>query len=492
MAGRAVRSTIAPRRSGAQTAVARRWAWNRFTSGGSGGSGGATGERSSYGPLANLLNAIGATLRPKVFCVGELADQGVGHPDFGLYAAKQVQRGRPREGQVPERGVVEVKSSHEEVQSRAVREQVGRYWTRYRLVLVTNLREFVLVGEDVQGHEATLETFRLAGSDAEFERRLQTPRAFARDVGTGFGEYLCRALSHRAALTEPKDLAWLLASYARDGLARVETAGDEPSLQAVRSALEEALGVRFEGDKGARFFHSTLVQTLFYGVFSAWVLWARVGAESEDGLPFSSGPGTSKFDWRTAVWHLRAPVLRALFQQLSDPGRLQPLGLVEVLDWTSAALDRVDQDAFFARFNEGEAVPYFYEPFLQAFDPELRKQLGVWYTPVEVVRYMVARVDCALKDDLDIPDGLGAENVYVLDPCCGTGAYLAEVLRRIAGNLEGRGLGALAGARVKQAATERVFGFEIMPAPFVVAQPIMHPPKKSPFAICGVRRSVRT
>ena len=88
---------------------------------------------------------------------------------------------------------------------------------------------------------------------------------------------------------------------------------------------------------------------------------------------------------------------------------------------------------------------------------------------MEVVRYMVARVDKALKDDLDIPEGLAAENVYVLDPCCGTGAYMAEVLRRIAANLQGQGLGALAGARVKQAATERVFGFEIMPAPFVVA-----------------------
>ena len=162
-------------------------------------------------------------------------------------------------------------------------------------------------------------------------------------------------------------------------------------------------------------------------------------------------------------------MLRALFQQLSDPGRLQPLGLVEVLDWTADALDRVDRNAFFARFAEGEAVPYFYEPFLQAFDPALRKQLGVWYTPTEVVRYMVARVDKALKHDLGIAEGLAAENVFVLDPCCGTGAYLAEVLRRIAANLEGQGLGALAGARVKQAATERVFGFEIMPAPFVVA-----------------------
>ena len=136
-------------------------------------------------------------------------------------------------------------------------------------------------------------------------------------------------------------------------------------------------------------------------------------------------------------------MLAALFQQLSQPGRLQPLGLVEVLDWTAAALDRVDRAAFFSRFSEGEAVPYFYEPFLQAFDPDLRKQLGVWYTPAEVVRYMVARVDKALKGDLGIADGLAAENVYVLDPCCGTGAYLAEVLRRIAANLEGQGLGAL-------------------------------------------------
>ena len=421
-------------------------------------SGGSTEERSSYGPLANLLNAVGATLRPKVFCVGELAEQGAGHPDFGLYAAKQVQKGRLREGQIPARGVVEVKGVGDDAWLTADGEQVSRYWSRYQLVLVTNTRDFVLVGMDAAGRPSKLETFRLADSAEAFDHRLEKPRAFAHDVGAGLGEYLSRVLSHRAVLAEPKDLAWLLASYARDGLARVEAAGDAPSLKAVRSALEEALGVRFEGEKGARFFHSTLVQTLFYGVFSAWVLWARR-------TPSPAG----KFNWHEAVWHLRVPVLRALFQQLSDPGRLQPLGLVEVLDWTSAALDRVDRSSFFTRFSEGEAVPYFYEPFLESFDPGLRKQLGVWYTPAEVVRYMVARVDKALKDDLDIADGLAAENVYVLDPCCGTGAYLSEVLRHVAANLEGRGLGALTGARVKQAATERVFGFEIMPAPFVVA-----------------------
>ena len=421
-------------------------------------SGGATGERSSYGPLHGLLSAVGAALKPKVHCVQEPADQGAGHPDFALYAARQVQKGRAREGQLPECGVVEVKSLDDDAWMIAEGDQVTRYWGRYRLVLVTNGRDFVMVGDNAAGLPTKLEPFRLAGCADDFRRKIEKPRAFAHEVGSRFGEYLVRALSHRATLVEPKDLAWQLASYARDGLARVEAAGNAPSLKTVRTALEEALGVRFEGDKGARFFHSTLVQTLFYGVFSAWVLWAR-----------RSPPPSGGFEWRTAGWHLRAPVLAALFQQLSDPARLRPLGLVEVLDWTAAALDRVDRPAFFARFNEGEAVPYFYEPFLEAFDPALRKQLGVWYTPTEVVRYMVARVDRALKDDIGIPEGLAAENVYVLDPCCGTGAYLAEVLRRIAANLKGQGLGALAGARVKRAATQRVFGFEIMPAPFVVA-----------------------
>ena len=409
-------------------------------------------------PLANLLNAVGGALGPKVFCVQELADQGAGHPDFGLYTTQQVQKGKPKSGQKPERGVVEVKPVADDAWLTASGDQVSRYWDGYRRVLVTNTRDFVLMGEDASGQPVRLETFRIAASDTEFNARLERPRAFANEVGAGLGEYLGRVLSHSASLSEPKDVAWLFASYARDGLARVEAASDTTSLAAVRTALEESLGVRFEGDDGAAFFRSTLVQTLFYGIFSAWVLWAR-----QTPAPIGT------FDWRTAVWHLRAPLLRALFQQLSDPGRLQPLGLVEVLDWTAVALNRVDREAFFARFDEGEAVPYFYEPFLQAFDPDLRKQLGVWYTPTEVVRYMVARVDKALKEDLGIVDGLAGENVYVLDPCCGTGAYLAEVLRRIAANLESKGLGALTGARVKQAATQRVFGFEIMPAPFVVA-----------------------
>ncbi len=133
---------------------------------------------------------------------------GAGHPDFGFYTAKQVQKGRPtREGQPPERGVVEVKSAADNAWLIADSEQVNRYWGRYQLLLVTNTREFVLVGPNSTSGGEVLETFRLADSQAGFDRALEKPRAFAREVGSGLGEYLCRALSHQAALTEPKGLA---------------------------------------------------------------------------------------------------------------------------------------------------------------------------------------------------------------------------------------------------------------------------------------------
>ena len=421
-------------------------------------SSGGTPELPYYTPLVNLLNEVGAQLEPTVFCFSGLKQLGAGHPDLGLYAAHQVEQKKVIAGQLPERGVVEVKPAGDDAWLTAESDQVSEYWQKYRLVLVTNTRDFLLLGEDEQHNPVKLESFRLADSADVFESRLEKPSAFARDTSTTLGEYLSRVLSHRATLTEPRDVAWLLASYARDGLARVAAADSDPSIEQVRETLQEALGVRFEDARGAAFFRSTLIQTLFYGVFSAWVLWSRQ-------TPAPTGP----FRWREAVWHLRAPVIQSLFHELSLPSSLKALGLVEVLNWTSDALERVEREAFFARFSEGEVVPYFYEPFLEAFDPQLRKELGVWYTPAEVVRYMVSRVDAALKDDLGISDGLAADHVYVLDPCCGTGAYLCEVLRCVSANLNKQGKGAGIGKRIKQAAMGRIFGFEIMPAPFVIA-----------------------
>ena len=422
--------------------------------------GGGVQETSYYPALIQLLNAVGEMLKPRVLAVSQLQNTGAGNPDVGLFTANQLPKGvaEPLPGQLPERGVVEIKGMADDSWLTAGGAQVGKYWGRYRLVLVTNYRDFLLIGADRQGQPVMLETLRLAESVDEFKSRLQQPRAFAQTHGERLVEYLQRAMLCAAPLNNPRDVAWFLASYAREARTRLADKPDLPALLALRSALENALGLHFEAEEGEHFFRSTLIQTLFYGVFSAWVLWDQEQPNRQD-----------RFDWRLASWTLRVPMIRGLFEQLSQPSRLLPLGLTEVLDWVNGVLNRVDREAFFRLFAAGNAVQYFYEPFLQAFDPELRKQLGVWYTPPEIVRYMAVRVDAVLREELGITDGLADPGVFILDPCCGTGAYLTEVLRLIKTRLDEQGLGSLAGAKLKQAALERVFGFELLPAPYVVA-----------------------
>lgn len=442
-------------------------------------------ETSFYPALERLLTDIGSTLTPKVRCVINLKNSGAGIPDGGLFTADQFRRhgsdqivaGDIFKSQPPERGVIEAKAPHEDVDAIAATEQVRRYWEHYRVVLVTNFRAFVLIGTNPAGQPCKLEAFSLAGSADEFWHLAAHPHQAAAEQGERLLEYLKRVLLCNAPLARPEDVAAILASYAHDARLRIQNT-ELPALQSLRDALEQALGLHFEGERGEHFFRSTLIQTLFYGVFSAWVLWARNRPAKIATLPgfqqalhdSSAAYGAQTyFDWRTAQYLLRVPMLQGLFAQVAAPGPVGSLGLIEVLDWTAAALNRVDHHEFFKSFDEGHAVQYFYEPFLHAFDPVLRKELGVWYTPEEIVRYQVERVDAVLRSELGIADGLADPKVVVLDPCCGTGAYLRAVLRRIATTLQDKGGDALTANDLKRAAMNRVFGFEILPAPFVIA-----------------------
>jgi predicted helicase len=221
--------------------------------------------------------------------------------------------------------------------------------------------------------------------------------------------------------------------------------------------MERTLGLHFSGPDGEHFFRSSLVQTLFYGLFSGWMLWRQ--------RPHVPG----SFDWKDASEHLALPLIGDLYEEIARPRRLADLHLREPIEWAAASLNSVDEAEFFKSFDADHAITLFYEPFLQSFDPELRKDLGVWYTPHEIVRYMVGRVDELLKSELGIANGLADESVYVLDPAVGTGSYVIEVARRIHQTLTEQGHGALAAGEVKKALTTRVFGFEILAAPYVVA-----------------------
>jgi hypothetical protein len=417
-------------------------------------------ETSYYPYLANLLNAMGKKLKPRVRCIIHPHSIGAGLPDGALITTDQKSAADDplADGLIPSRGVIEIKAPEADAAATASSDQVKKYIAKYGLVLVTNLRQFIIMGR-VNGQPRQLEVFTISDSAKEFWKAVANPKKLSETIGAIFHEYLIRVLLHAAPLSAPKEVAWFLASYARDAKARIEMKGDLPGLASLRSALEEALGLKFTGKDGEHFFRSSLVQTLFYGVFSAWVLWARRPA---------TGP-KDQFNWHEAAWSLHVPMIRTLFDQLATPTKLQSLGLEEVLDWTQTALNRVDRDAFFSNFEEHHAVQYFYEPFLAAYDPVLRKRLGVWFTPPEIVRYMVARIDRVLREELQVPDGFADPNVFVLDPCCGTGAFLVEVLLHIEKTLKANGGDALTAEDVKTAAIERVFGFELLPAPFVVS-----------------------
>jgi len=409
-------------------------------------------ELSFYPALKDLLDAAGKELKPKVQSVLSLKNQGGGMPDGGLFTASQLRKVSYESilSQIPERGAIEVKGPEENAIDVAHSKQVEGYAQRYGLVLVTNLREFLLVKTIFGEKSQIFESYSLASDEPSFWKLTHHPRTAVTEHGTRIMEFLKRALMYQAELTEPKDLAWFLASYARDAHALIDAPHDVPALESLRLSMHQALNMEFTGEKGEHFFRSTLIQTLFYGIFSAWVLWHHEKPTRDD-----------HFDWRLSAYELKVPVIQSLFQQLSGPRQMQALGLTKYLDLSGEALNRVNRGAFFAKFDKGQAVQYFYEPFLEAYDPELRKELGVWYTPHEIVEYMVERVDRVLRDELGLPDGLADPNVYVLDPCCGTGAYPLEVLKRIAKTINKKNDDALLGYELKKAATQRVFGFEI-------------------------------
>ena len=82
----------------------------------------------------------------------------------------------------------------------------------------------------------------------------------------------------------------------------------------------------FSGEKGEHFFRSTLVQTLFYGLFAAWVFWAEHHPPAD---------AQARFRWREAAGYLHIPILQKLFYDFSNPGPLGVLRIDEVLDWAA-------------------------------------------------------------------------------------------------------------------------------------------------------------
>lgn len=409
----------------------------------------ATPENSYLPHLKPLLEAALMGLTPRVAVITHPKKvSGAGLADSGLVEAGSGDLTSAVEAEAPTTSLVFPAASPK---GREAWSQAEKYSKQIGPTLLTNFLEFRLVisegGKMQEVRCVTLGTWK----EVFTGNASSLAQTFERDLYDLIRDWATR----RRPIEKPSDLASRLADYARLSLKRLE-AVPESGLENLKKTLNDALGLHFNAEQGEHFFRSTLIQTLYYGLFSAFVLWVR-----ERNAP-------AEFRWKDASDYLQLPVISAIFEEVSKVSNLKKLGIREPLEWAESALRRVDADAFFKAFEEAHAIQYFYEPFLEAFDPGLREQLGVWYTPPEVVTYQVRKVHQLLQTELGLADGLADSSVIVLDPATGTGSYVLEVARVIHAHLM-QSKPATAAARVKEAMTTRVFGFEILPAPFVVA-----------------------
>ena len=119
------------------------------------------------------------------------------------------------------------------------------------------------------------------------------------------------------------------------------------------------------------------------------------------------------------------------------------------------------------RLFERDPFIYFYEDYLKAYDPAMRKGRGVYYTPPPIVNFIVRAVDDILKESFGIPDGLADhKRVTVLDFACGTGTFLLEVFQQIFENIGGADSGS-ADLTVRDHILKNVYGFEYLIAPTI-------------------------
>lgn len=127
------------------------------------------------------------------------------------------------------------------------------------------------------------------------------------------------------------------------------------------------------------------------------------------------------------------------------------------------------------RIYRKDPLVHFYEDFLEAYNPKIREDYGVWYTPVEVVKFIIDSVDSILKDDFNIIGGIanndklenGKHKVQILDPATGTGTFLAAAAEKIYENY--RGQEGIWGYDVVHNIIPRLNGFEYLVAPYTMA-----------------------
>jgi len=390
---------------------------------------------------------------PGLTVVPEFATAGIGRPDIALKRAGE-----------PPRAFVELKAPNKPDDPARYRDAHDRrQFERFQSLPVWAVSNFVSLR--VYHRSELIDALEIvparaldpATTDANAERAIRRacdpdrltaalmPLAIAAPPPARDAEELAANLAHAARLVR---------GIIEDKLSELRSAGrtDAP-LQRVRDEFRDVIyahpeSAGYSADHFDQDFAGAFAQTLAFGL-----LLAREA---------HNGP-VDHHAWE----HIPDDtlLLSSILRVLSEREIVREIGVgFEVMIDTVNSFDPV---ILALTTGKPDPILHFYENFLQVFDPEARRQFGVYYTSVEVVSYMISAIDRSLRDHLGT-SGLADEQVKLLDPATGTGTFLLGVIEHVRRAVEATaGPGAVDGAM--RALAKRIFGFEILVGPYAVA-----------------------
>lgn len=382
---------------------------------------------------------------------------GVGRPDIAFIRAGQ-----------PPRAFVELKAPSKDADPQ-----------RWRIP--HDRRQFERLKELAHWSACNFAEFHLFGREDRLGRAIVVP-----------ADALLADTPDRAANTaiddhDPAPFLALLATLARADAPAARNAQQLAELMAhsarlVRSAVHERIGqLREDGRDNDPLM---LVRNTFRNVLYAHPEAGGYPAHDFDALFSSAFAQTLAFGLLLVREATDEPVGDDAWRQMPDEhpllkAALRVLSEDEVNDQIGIGFDvmRDTVNSFapeiLAVQRDGrDPILYFYEDFLQTFDPAARERYGVYYTPIEVVRYMAGALDRALRDNLGT-QGLRDPNVTILDPATGTGTFMLGVAERVRDQVMEREGGVAASMALADLAT-RLFGFELLVGPYAVAHYRLH------------------
>jgi len=377
--------------------------------------------------IGNLSSGVTATNEPKhIEC---------GAPDFIV-----------RKGALTI-GYIEAKDIGKSLDEAEKTEQLKRYLPSLSNLILTDYLEFRWYVDGERRLSARLGTLT---AESKIKRNNAGIQAVA--------ELLCIFLTHKAeAVGTPKELAMRMARQAH--LIRnliINAFEREPEGGSLHSQLA-AFRDNLIPDLSVEQFADMYSQTLAYGLFAARC----------------TNSGGKDFTRQNAAYLLPKtnPFLRKLFNQIAGPDLDDRIAWL--VDDLAQVLAQADMAAVLKDFGKRTAredpVVHFYETFLKEYDEKIREMRGVYYTPEPVVSYIVRSIDYLLRTRFSKPKGLADENTLILDPAVGTATFLYMVVNEIHQAIAGKGQQGLWNNYVADKLLPRIFGFELLMAPYAVA-----------------------